>query len=227
MAEISRPKQKRSRERVDKILLAAADLLAKASSAEDMTTTDVAHRSGVPVSTIYRYFTDRSAIIAALIDKETAEIDGEVARRIDKLETLTMESLLETIMVAHLDHFQASRRSVLLWFGARQSKAVSERVNRRYDYLSAWIQNGGLSSGWVVKDTPAWGGEMIIWTCDRAFEVIFRSERPASEQAAILELAVGMVLREMMRFAPEGGPREITRERFLETFGPYSPPTLD
>lgn len=225
MGEISKPKQKRSRERVDAILFAAADLLAKASNAEDMTTTDIAHRSGVPVSTIYRYFTDRSAIIAALIDKETAVLDAEVARRLDLLDEYTMESLLRTIMVGHLDHFQASRRSVLLWFGARQSKAVSERVNRRYDYLAEWIQHGGVSSGLVQPDTPHWGGEMIIWTCDRAFEVIFRSERPPSEQAAMLELSIGMVLREMARFGTDATGMVLSRERYLETFGPYDPPS--
>jgi AcrR family transcriptional regulator len=221
------PKQKRSRERVQKILLAAADALATASSAEDMTTTDVAHRSGVPVSTIYRYFADRSAIIAALIDKETAEIDAVVVDRLAELNEYTMESLLRTIMNAHLEHFQTQRRSVLLWFGARQSKAVSERVNRRYDYLGQWIFNGGRNAGFVTQETPAWGGDAIIWLCDRSFEFIFRAERPPAEQLAIMEEIYGMLLHVMNRFAPEGGAPEITREQFVVSFGAYRPPTGD
>ena len=117
MSEGRKPKQKRSRERVEKILLAAADELARASTAEDMTTTNVARRSGIPVSTLYRYFSDRSAIIAALIDKETAEIDEVASDRLSKLESVSVGSALETIMYAHLEHFQdiAPLSAVVVW----------------------------------------------------------------------------------------------------------------
>lgn len=222
-----KPKQKRSRERVEKILLAAADELAKASSADDMTTTGVAHRSGVPVSTIYRYFADRSAIIAALIDKETAEIDAAVVERLAVLDEVTMDSLLRTIMYAHLDHFQAQRRSVLLWFGARQAKAVSERVNARYDYLGEWIYDGGVKAEFVRADTPPWGGQAIIWLCDRAFEFIFREERSKHEQREIMEVMLMTVLTTMQAYAPEGAVVTLTRDELDATFGAYSPPSAE
>lgn len=222
-----KPKQKRSRERVEKILLAAADELARASSAEDMTTTDVANRSGVPVSTIYRYFADRSAIIAALIDKETAEIDDAVREKLSVLERVTMESLLTSIMDAHLEHFQAQRRSVLLWFGARQAKAVSERVNARYDYLGSWIYHGGIEAGFVTSETPPWGGEAIVWLADRAFEFIFRSERSHHEQVQIMALTNRMLVDTMVRYSASGEFMDISREEFESAFGPYAPPGAD
>lgn len=209
---------------MDKILLAAADVLAKASTAEDMTTTAISRRSGIPVSTIYRYFTDRSAIIAALIDKETAEIDSVIVERLAAIESVDPPSLLRLIMGAHLEHFQAQRRSVLLWFGARQSKAVSERVNQRYDYLSAWIFEGGIAAGYVTTSTPRWGGDMVVWTCDRAFELIFREERPEAEQQAIMEEILEMAVTQIAKYAPEGGSPTLSREEFLASFGEYRPP---
>src|SRR3954451_6804258 len=218
MSEGRKPKQKRSRERVEKILLAAADELARASTAEDMTTTNVARRSGIPVSTLYRYFSDRSAIIAALIDKEVAEIDEVAAERLAKLEEVSVGTALETIMYAHLEHFQEKRRSVLLWFGSRDAKAVLERVNRRYDYLGKWIYEGGLKAGYVDKNTPPWGGDGIIWTCDRCFEFIFREERSKNEQQAIMELFMDMVQSQILSFAPEGGAPVLTAEEFLAAF---------
>lgn len=218
------PKQKRSRERAEKILLAAADELAKASSAEDMTTTSVARRSGIPVSTIYRYFADRSAIIAALIDKETAEIDEVVIDKLAVAETVTIESLLRTIMYAHLDHFQAQRRSVLLWFGARHSKVVSERVNQRYDYLSKWIYDGGLRAGFVDERVPPWGSDAVIWYSDRTFELMFREERSVHEQRLIMEDFFQMMIPQIERFAPPGASKELTRAEFDEAFGEYRPP---
>lgn len=228
MSEGRKPKQKRSRERVEKILLAAADELARASTAEDMTTTNVARRSGIPVSTLYRYFSDRSAIIAALIDKETAEIDEVAAERLSKLEEVSVGTALETIMYAHLEHFQEKRRSVLLWFGSRDAKAVLERVNRRYEYLGKWIYFGGINAGYVQgESTPPWGGDAIIWTCDRCFEFIFREERSKHEQLAIMELFMDMVTGQIQAFGPEGGSPVLTQEEFLVAFGPYSPPSAD
>jgi len=228
MSEGRKPKQKRSRERVEKILLAAADELARASTAEDMTTTNVARRSGIPVSTLYRYFSDRSAIIAALIDKETAEIDEVAADRLSKLEAVSVGSALETIMYAHLEHFQDKRRSVLLWFGSRDAKAVLERVNRRYDYLGKWIYTGGVRAGYVNPElTPPWGGDAIIWTCDRCFEFIFREERSKHEQLAIMELFMAMAVDQIQKFGPEGGPPVLSQQEFLEAFGPYSPPSAE
>jgi AcrR family transcriptional regulator len=227
MPEVRKPKQKRSRERVEKILLAAADELARASTAEDMTTTNVARRSGIPVSTLYRYFSDRSAIIAALIDKEVAEIDEVAADRLSKLEEVSVGSALETIMYAHLEHFQDKRRSVLLWFGSRDAKAVLERVNRRYDYLGKWIYDGGVNAGYVEGATPPWGGDAIIWTCDRCFEFIFREERSKNEQLAIMELFMEMVTSRITAFSPASGAPVLTQEQFLAAFGPYAPPTAD
>jgi AcrR family transcriptional regulator len=227
MSEGRKPKQKRSRERVEKILLAAADELARASTAEDMTTTNVARRSGIPVSTLYRYFSDRSAIIAALIDKEIAEIDEVAFERLAKLEEVSVGTALETIMYAHLEHFQDKRRSVLLWFGSRDAKAVLERVNRRYDYLGKWIYDGGLKAGYVEGNTPPWGGDAIIWTCDRCFEFIFREERSKNEQMAIMNLFMEMATDQISRFGPAGGPPVLTQEEFLAAFGPYAPPTAD
>lgn len=209
---------------MDTILLSAADVLAKASTAEDMTTTAISRRSGIPVSTIYRYFADRSAIIAALIDKETAEIDTAINERLAVAETVNPSILLRLIMGAHLEHFQSQRRSVLLWFGARQSKAVSERVNERYDYLSAWILQGGIAAGFVTTAVPRWGGELIVWTCDRTFELIFREDRPQEEQQAIMAEVLDMAVREIEKYAPDGGSPTVTREAFIEAFGEYRPP---
>ena len=110
----NKPLQKRSRERVEKIMLAAADELAKTADADALTTTSVAKRSGVPVATIYRYFADRSAIISALIDEETRVIDDAVAAELETLDLITFDVLLQTIIHAHLDHFQSSRRAIVL-----------------------------------------------------------------------------------------------------------------
>ncbi len=59
------PTQKRSRERVERMLNSAADLIASEGSA-DLRMSDVAARAGVSIGSLYQYFPDKSALIHAL-----------------------------------------------------------------------------------------------------------------------------------------------------------------
>ena len=72
-------------ERVETILSAARELLAE-GGVEALSTRSLAEYSGIPVATIYRYFDNRDAIIAAYLDRELDSIEsavrsGEVAAR--------------------------------------------------------------------------------------------------------------------------------------------------
>jgi AcrR family transcriptional regulator len=64
------PRQKRAQERVEKILIATRALL-KSGGFESLTTNHVADKAGVPIGSVYRYFPDKDALVAALIDAHT------------------------------------------------------------------------------------------------------------------------------------------------------------
>lgn len=218
-----KPVQKRSRERVEQILLASADVLAGSSGPDDLTTTSVSKRSGVPVATIYRYFADRMAIIAALIDRETAEIDTATVARLGAMKTVSLDSLLDTMMLTHLEHFQAHRRSIVLWFGARNSKRVLDRVDRRYSYMGQWVIESSRAAGFLKPDVPDFGGEAIVWLCDRAFEFIFREERPPQLQNAIMQELLDMMKSQIHKYATPVGIEGIPGDEFLAKVEPYNP----
>ncbi len=222
------PKQKRSRERVEQILLAAADQLAKTGKPDDLTTTSVSKRSGVPVATIYRYFANRMAIIAALIDREVDEIDVAVNDAIEQLETVSIENLFEAFMIAHLRHFQASRRAILLWYGARNSTTVIERVDRRYARMGRWLQDAAEGAGMLRTQTPPWGTESLVWLSDRTFEFAFRKERSPAEEEAIVREFLDMICDYInRRYASKAGVEGVPGDVFAQKAGRFGAATTD
>lgn len=65
------PTQQRSRERFERILASAAELLVEKGS-EDFRMSDVVARSGVPFGSLYQYFPDKTAIIGTLAERYDA-----------------------------------------------------------------------------------------------------------------------------------------------------------
>lgn len=67
------PSQTRSRERVQLIMEATRELLRDQGFA-DITTTAIAHRAAIPVSSLYQYFPNKNAILVGLYEEYLAEI---------------------------------------------------------------------------------------------------------------------------------------------------------
>ena len=66
------PTQQRSRERVERMLVAARDLIAERGS-DAMKMGEVAERAGVSIGSLYQFFPDKSVIIRALAERYNAE----------------------------------------------------------------------------------------------------------------------------------------------------------
>lgn len=88
------PKQERSRERVDEILAVAKRLIGeKGTDAVKMR--EIAALAGGPISSVYQYFPNKSAIVATLHDRWSSDVydmleDG--LKGVDSLETLFIAS---------------------------------------------------------------------------------------------------------------------------------------
>ncbi len=217
-------KQKRSIERVDAILDGAQMELVTLGSAEHLSTTRLSKRCGLPVASIYRYFADRWAIVGALIDREIAAIDQEIVAELERREVIRLPDLLELFVETHYKHFKKQPGSIVMWFGARGSQTVTARVAGRYLDMARWIQEGSHAAG-LADGYPQWGGEALVWVCDRTFEVMFREKRSEEEERAIMREAVEMMSAQMCKYATPEGLSGIPASEFLELAGPFAPRT--
>lgn len=67
------PSQERGKERVRLILATALELF-RERGIEATTTNDIAHRAGIPIGSLYRYYPNKEAIVAALTELYVEDI---------------------------------------------------------------------------------------------------------------------------------------------------------
>jgi AcrR family transcriptional regulator len=107
-----RPRQERSRATVDTILAATARVLVKRGY-DDLTTNAVAAAAGVSIGSLYQYFPNKNALVAALIERHIEDMNASV--------------LAELARVAQLPFAEAARCVVELTIRAH---AVDPELHR-------------------------------------------------------------------------------------------------
>jgi AcrR family transcriptional regulator len=207
------PVQRRSRERLERILEAAEELLA-AGGVDALTTRTLAEHTGIPVASIYRYFDNRDAIIAAYLDRELQEIEAAQTAALLALDRVTFRSMSEASALAHMRHHQQHPEGVPVWFGGRLNPAVVERVRTLDARLAASFQAAVRSSG-LLTGVPDFIAELLVRLFDRMFEFVFLADRTPEEQEAIVLAYVDMIATYMETFSTPTGIEGISAEEFV------------
>lgn len=213
--------------RVEKILRAAEQELVSGGSAESLSTTKVAQRANISVSSVYRYFADRWSIVDALIQREIASMDAELSAALESSKTVSIDSLLWLFVEKHHEYFTDRPRAVILWFYTRQSEVVTRRVATHYAHIGDWLVSNVTEAG-LARGLPSWGGEALVWTLDRSFELMFTPGRLEQERLAIMREGVEMLSTHLTtKYATEDGVNGIPTQEFLRRAGPYLPEAED
>ncbi|MCT7377932.1 TetR/AcrR family transcriptional regulator [Chelativorans salis] len=143
------PTQKRSRERMERILSVATELIA-ATGSDAMRMSEVAERSGISIGSLYQYFPDKRAIIAALAERYHETSRACISEDLADVQTLgqfrdAFSALIETYYQLFLE--QPAMRDV--WSGTQADKTLLdiELLNSR--------ENGDLVASTLAKLMPA------------------------------------------------------------------------
>jgi AcrR family transcriptional regulator len=98
------PRQARSRQRVEDLLTAAAQVFAEMGYAA-ATTNAIAARAGVSIGSLYQFFPNKEALMDALLERYLAELEREVFVPEEHLPiTPRMERLIERLARFHEAH---------------------------------------------------------------------------------------------------------------------------
>lgn len=113
------PTQSRSSKRLDHLLDAAAAIVDE-GEAERMTTAEVAERAGASIGTVYRYFPDRLAILAALRQRATRRFRQKLAEELSIEHPADWKSLLDTVVDVYVEMYRSEPGFSVIGAGNRE-----------------------------------------------------------------------------------------------------------
>jgi AcrR family transcriptional regulator len=99
-----RPRQSRSRATVDTILAATARVLVKRGF-DGLTTNAVAEAAGISIGSLYQYFPNKEALVAALIEKHVEDMNAAILSELTRVAQLpiaqAVRAVIELTVEAH------------------------------------------------------------------------------------------------------------------------------
>lgn len=219
------PKQQRSRERVERILSATAEIVA-ADGLEGLTVRAVTTLSGVPAPTVYRYFADSDEIAAAFFVHEMEAINLAVARAFldPELTDVRLRDLLEIPTLVHLRYHQEHPETLLAWFGNPRSKVVHERMMAQETIQCEWLQRAVDMTGMLREGSPPLRIDLISRMGDRLLDFVLTSGMSPEEQEDAVRRYIEMSAAYYdQNYASQRGLTGVPKEEWFAAIGTPPP----
>lgn len=192
------PTQARSRERVERILDTASAIVVE-HGIEGLTTRGIAAAADVPIASLYQYFSDRDAILLALVERDTLEMDEQVTLDLAGVQGLTITSLVETTMRAYVKVYARRPDFVEIWLRGRTNAAVSEFCRQHNRRTAAELRAFAIDAELATADLPAAAAELAVEIGDRCFQLAYETKTSGDEY--LIEQGIAMVAAYLGGFA--------------------------
>ncbi len=120
------PTQARARERVERILTAASELIAETGS-DAVRMTEVAERAGVPIGSLYQYFPDKAAILRMLAMRVMERVRDALKQNLDSVGSAADAlARVDAIMIGYYGLFLTEPVTRDIWSATQSDKALQE-----------------------------------------------------------------------------------------------------
>ncbi|MDE0853818.1 MAG: TetR/AcrR family transcriptional regulator [Nevskia sp.] len=103
-----KPTQQRSQQAVEALIQATGQVIAE-HGLDGLTTIKVAARAGISIGSLYQYFENKEALLAALQDRLTRELSDLVNRTAPPLLNADIETIVRSLLLAAFDFFESEQ----------------------------------------------------------------------------------------------------------------------
>jgi len=132
-----RPTQERSRDRVERILDATAKLLSELP-VDKVTTAAIASTANVPIGSVYQYFPNKLAVLAALARRVMEKVDAETAELIaEDFGVLPWDQAIDRAVDATIEGYANQPGYAQLLLSIRPTPAFREITDESNDRVAA------------------------------------------------------------------------------------------
>jgi AcrR family transcriptional regulator len=196
------PTQERSRRRVAGVLDAAARIVVR-DGVEALTTREIARAADIPIATLYQYFADKEAVLIALTERDTDEMDAEVAGALAGLDDLTVASVVRATMEAFVRVYHRRRSFVEIYLRGRTNLAVHRFGREHNARVAASLRDYAVGAGLVGTELTTERARLAVEVGDRIFQVAF--EHDDRGDLDIVEEGIVLVTAYLERYATPTG----------------------
>jgi AcrR family transcriptional regulator len=134
--------QARSKLTVEKILASATALIVSRAT-DDFTMTEVAQGADVVIGAVYRYFSDKSQIIAMLLERQNSKVGDSLRAALSEAKTFdALLECVENLSVQYFDLHQSDPLFLGLWSAVQadrilQARDLEDTLANAKDYFDA------------------------------------------------------------------------------------------
>jgi AcrR family transcriptional regulator len=157
-------------------ILTAAERIVVDDGVDALSTRAVARRARIPVASLYQYFADREAIIAALIERHISSMDERIEAALSQLNVYCIRTIVEATVNAYREAYAARQSYVVLWFQGRLNVEIARFIRERDALLAAAFHRFALGNGLLAPDTDPLVLELAFELADRFLEVAYRRD---------------------------------------------------
>lgn len=169
------PQQSRSRDRVARILDAAAEQVV-AGGVESLGTRGIAEAAGVPVASLYQYFADKDDILLALIERDLQEMDAQVMTDIEALRQVSIATIVRTTMGAFVNAYREHPAFIMIWLRGRTNEAIRDYCREHNRRIAEELYHVATDAGLLRDEADPCYAEIAIEIGDRLFQLAFESD---------------------------------------------------
>ncbi len=200
------PQQSRSRERVERILDAAATLVVE-QGVDALSTRGIAETAGIPVASLYQYFADKDEILLALVERDIEAMDAQIAADLADLDVVSISAMVSTTMGAFVKIYHHSPAFVVIWLRGRTNAAVKEFGRAHNRQIARELYEFAEELGLLAPEAQPLYAELAVEMGDRLFQLAF--EEQDEGDPLIIDEAIKLVTLYLETYANESGRRGV------------------